>query len=100
MVLIAAYALAGWPLRPLIERLHPEPDSADKRGVGEKVDQLWEAADHLATLVRGGKLGKGTRPPKVPDQEVFVAWLIHSLEEEEGLLSDEEVLARLKKTYP
>jgi hypothetical protein len=100
IALIAAYALAGWPLRTLIERLHPEPDSADERGVEEKVDQLWEAADHLATLVRGGKLGKGNRPPEVPDEEVIAAWLIHGLEEEEELLSDEEVLARLKETLP
>ena len=100
IALIAAYALAGWPLRPPIERLHPEPDCADERGVREKVDQLWEAADHLATLIRGGKLGKGNRPPKVPDEKVFLAWLIHGLEEEEGLLSDEGVLARLKETFP
>jgi len=108
--LIATYALAGLPLTapgpfekplmpPLIEALHPDPESADMEKVYAKVDELIKVAGHLAVWVRGGVVESGTSIEEVSREEHFAAWLIQSLEEE-GASSDEEIHERIRKTFP
>lgn len=98
IALIAAYALAGLPMADLVEKLHPHPGRADEEDLEQKVVKLHVAADHLATLVRGGGLGKGNRPPDVTGQDVFLAWQVEALEEH-GFSSDEELCERLKQDF-
>jgi hypothetical protein len=97
--LIAAYALARQSLTPLIEVLHPDPQSADMENVHAKVDQLRKAAGHFAIWVRGGITESGTGIEEVSREEHFAAWLIQGLEEE-GASSDEEIYERIRKTFP
>jgi hypothetical protein len=65
--LIAAYLLAGGELEPLVEALHPDPESAEwdkirKHLEGRKSDKvhntdgLIASAQQLATLIRGSTL--------------------------------------------
>jgi hypothetical protein len=56
--------------------MHPRPDDADTEELDTKVKSLLEAADHLATLVRGGRLGKGNRPKDMFNRDAFAAWII------------------------
>jgi hypothetical protein len=108
--LIATYALTGLPLTapgpfekplmpPLIEALHPDPESADMEKVYAKVDELTKVAGHLAVWVRGGILERGTSIEEVSREEHFAAWLIRDLEEE-GVSSDEEIHERVRRTFP
>jgi hypothetical protein len=99
IALIGAYALAGQPLAPLVERLHPRPEDADAEELHAKAEDLLEAADHLATLVRGGRLGKGNRPKDTPDRDVFAAWIVRGIEESEGPLDDDDLRNRLRKYF-
>ena len=108
--LIATYALAGRPLTapgplgaptlpPLIESLHPDPESANMEKVYAKEDELLKVAGHLATLIRGGVVERGTSIEEVSREEHFSAWLIRGLEEG-GVSSDEEIHERVKKKFP
>ncbi|MDP9475740.1 MAG: hypothetical protein M3R38_08635 [Actinomycetota bacterium] len=112
--LIAACVLADRPLTapdrfkkppppPLMEvlvgALHPDPKSADMGKVYAKVNDLREAAGHLAARVRGGFVGSGKGIEEVSREEHFAAWLIRSLEEE-GAPADEGTHERLKKKFP
>ena len=95
--LVAMYALAHQPLRPLIEALHYDPETADMKKVSAKVHELREVAGHLASRVRGGFVERGRGVDEVSRHEHFAAWLIRDLEEE-GASSDEEIYERLKQT--
>ncbi len=90
VMLIAAYVLADRPLGPLLEALHPNPSEADiesidrvlyarKRKGGDDRDGLLRTAQQLATLVRGGKMGKGAPPSDLPAREhnaaCHITWL-------------------------
>jgi hypothetical protein len=99
IALIGAYALAGKPIAPLVNKLHPRPDDVDGDELDLKVESLLEAADHLATLVRGGRLGKGNRPKDVSNRVAFAAWIIRDLEESDGPLPDDELRDRLKRYF-
>jgi hypothetical protein len=96
--LIAVYVLAGQSLTPLIEALHYEPDSADGEKLNAKVDELQEAAKHLAARVRGGVVERGKGVTEFTLEEHFAAWLIRDLNKE-GVTSDEEVHEQLKKRF-
>lgn len=74
-MLIAVYALTDRPLGPLLKVLHPNPSQADtkaisrlvyarKRKGGDDRDGLLRTAEQLATLICGGKVGKGAPPPR------------------------------------
>lgn len=102
--LIAAYALAtplntsitsALPLKPLVDSLHHEPDSAAWEEIADNIEDLRKVAGHLAARVRGAKVESGTGITEVPRQKHFVAWLIRALEKE-GVSSDEDVLEELK----
>jgi len=78
VLLIAAYALADGDMAELVKTLHPNPQESDaqklsrllharKRGHGE--DGLVRRAQQVATLVMGGKVGRGTPPPELLPRE-------------------------------
>ncbi len=77
-ILIAAYALADGNMDELLRVLHPNPSEADadklsrllyakKSEHGE--DGLVRRAEQVATLVRGGKVGRGAPPPEISPRE-------------------------------
>jgi len=94
--LVATYALAYGTARPLVEELHPDPESADLSEIGAKVEVLAKTADHLAVLLRGGKLGKGNRTDDISEVEQFLAWEIRAIDRHEEL-TDEELCERLMR---
>ncbi len=94
--LVAVYALAYGTAEPLVEELHPDPESADLSEIGAKVKVLAKTADHLAVLLRGGKLGKGNRTDDLSEVEQFLAWEIRAIDGHEAL-SDEELCERLMR---
>lgn len=97
--LVAAYALAYGTAEPLVEKLHPDPESADLSEIGVKVAVLAKTADHLAVLLRGGKLGKGNRTDDLSDVEQFLAWEIRHALDKDGTLTDEELCEQLTRYY-
>jgi hypothetical protein len=99
VALIAAYELTHQPLTPLVERLHPDPESVDREKMMGKIDELHEAAAHLAILVRGGVVERGRGVEEISSEDHFAAWLIQALQEE-GAASYEEVHERLKRPFP
>jgi hypothetical protein len=89
--LIAAYVVAGKPIEPLIEKLHPNPESIDweklrKHLEGEKREKgrtpgLLGEAQAVARLVRGGKVRRGPSTGELTPRDVELARLIAMLEE-------------------
>lgn len=63
------------------------------------MDALAKAADHLAVLLRGGKLGKGNRADDVSEVEQFLAWEIRYALDKDGTLTDEELCEQLTRYY-
>lgn len=127
--LIAAYVLSSPSATPLLRRLHHDPDSVlpaqqgevswwEEQGANEptseewqkicaKVEELWKIAGHLAILMRGGTLERGTSIRELSSFEHYVAWRIHELQSElqselqkqdgasEEKISEEELNERL-----
>lgn len=81
--LIGAYLLAGGEVAPLLETLYPGEPSAEveekirKRVEGrkgtDKQDGLQVLAQQLATLIRGGEVGKGRDPAELSNHEINLA---------------------------
>lgn len=94
--LVAVYALAYGDAEPLVGKLHHDPESADLSEIGVKVEVLAKTADHLAVLLRGGKLGKGNRTDDISEVEQFLAWEIRAIDGHEAL-TDEELCERLMR---
>jgi hypothetical protein len=82
VTLIGAYALADGDMGELLRALHPNPSEAD----GEKLSRLLYArrpqdnenglmrkAEQVATLVRGGKTGRGAPPRDLSSYEYLIA---------------------------
>lgn len=99
VALVAAYALTNQPLAPLVRALHHAPDSVGWDQLVDNVDELSKVAGHLATRLRGGTVERGRGVEEISPEEHFLAWCIRTLDKE-GLPSDEDVLARLRKTFP
>lgn len=101
--LIGAYLLAGGELAPLLEALYPgEPSAAvvekiRKRVEGrkgtDKQDGLQALAQQLATLVRGGDLGKGRDPAELSNHEINLECRI--TERREANVPDEKIYEEL-----
>jgi hypothetical protein len=101
--LIAAYALSPdgltrRPFEPLLEALHPNPAAADRHQLKQKIEDLRKVSRHLATVVRGGTLGRGAPIGEVSPGEHFLAWDMKELDPG-GVLSDEEMLQRLQARW-
>jgi hypothetical protein len=57
--LIALYVLAGKPLDPLLEALHPDPTEVNEERLHQAIEELRLKAGQLARLVRGGVIRQG-----------------------------------------
>ncbi len=74
--LIALYVLAGMPLNPLLEALHPDPSSADHERLRQAVEQLRLKSGQLGTLVRGGRIRRGPSTGELSHHEQNAARFI------------------------
>ena len=90
--LIAVYALSDLPLEPLVEKLHPAPETVDfeylkAQIAGKKTKKghkpgLRSKAEHLARLVRGAPapLKPGRDTGEHTEQEHNAVWYMRDLE--------------------
>jgi hypothetical protein len=92
--LIAAYVLAGEPIQPLIENLHPNPSSIDAERLERAIEKLNLSTNQLARLVRGGKVKRGPLPEGVPPAEHGAARDIQKLREQGK--TDKDILEHLR----
>jgi len=92
--LIAAYVLAGEPIEPLIDNLHPNPSSIDAERLECVIEQLNLSTNQLARLVRGGKVKRGPLPEGVPPAEHGAARDIQKLREQGK--TDKDILEHLR----
>ena len=95
--LIALYALAKEPLKPLVEALHPDPSGVDWESIEKYVegkDGLRRRARQLAALVCGWGIGRGRYPEEI-DRERHNAALYVTRRTQEGA-SYEEILRELQ----
>ena len=85
--LIGAYVLAGLPLDPLLEKLHPEPEEVDRerlRGFiygrtnenGRYIDGVMDDIGQIARVVRGGPVRTGPTTGELSREELQTAWEI------------------------
>jgi hypothetical protein len=96
VVLIAVYVLTRKQnLDPLIAKLHPDPESMDRQQLRSATDALHLAAEHVATLVRGGTVGKGRPTEELSSNEASLAYWIADLKEQG--LSYSEIREQLKE---
>lgn len=82
VVLIAAYALMRNNLDPLVDNLHPDPPLLNRQQLESVGKDLRLAAEQMATLVRGGKVGRGAPVEGLPWREAFLAYRITDLKRE------------------
>jgi hypothetical protein len=76
--LIAVYVLAGMPLEPLLNVLHPNLAELDQERLDQAVDELWHKAGQLATLARGGIIRRGPSTGELSLKEQNTASFITS----------------------
>ena len=96
VVLIAVYVLTRKQnLDPLIAKLHPDPESMDGQQLRSATDALHLAAEHVATLVRGGTVGAGAPTEGLSRKEASLAYRIADLKEQG--LSYSEIREHLKE---
>ncbi len=87
--LIGAYVLAGLPLDPLLEKLHPEPDKVDREQLkafiygrttetGRHTEGMMDKVRQIARVVRGGTVRKGPPTEELSREELWTAWEITS----------------------
>jgi hypothetical protein len=60
-------------LDELIDALHPDPPSVDRKKLQEYADKLRVCAQNLAVTVRGGKVRTGRRPEEISRMEMYEA---------------------------
>ncbi len=88
--LIGAYVLAGLPLEPLLEKLHPEPGEVDREQLealvygksvknGRHTGGMIDKVRQIARVVRGGTVRKGPPTEELSRRELQAAWEIASL---------------------
>lgn len=103
--LIAAYLLAGEPLEPLLEVLHPAPEDADRGKLRTYVegrkkpdgrDGLEVLSQQVAALIRGSGRSRGTPPPALTQTEQNVACSVTDYRKQG--LSDEEIVKKFAHT--
>jgi hypothetical protein len=97
VVPIAAYALLGRPIEPLLEVLHAKHSRVDVEEIYKLLHQtkspktqdgLLRTAQQFAAAVYGHKVGKGALPESPADKEVL-AWYI--TERREAGIADEKI---------
>jgi hypothetical protein len=95
--LVALYALAEEPLKPLVELLHSDPSQIDWKSIEKCVsgkDGLRRRARQLAAEACGWKLGQGRHPEEV-DREQHNAALYVTRRTQEGA-SYEDIVHELQ----
>jgi hypothetical protein len=102
VVLIAAYALTGRPIEPLLKVLYPEHAEADIEEInkllyetkysGRSQNGLLRTAQRFAAAVYGRKVGRGS-PPEQPARESAGEHLLacHITKRREAGLTDEKI---------
>jgi len=63
------YVLAGEPLDPLLDALHPDPSEAQLQRLHQAANELLHKAGQLATLVRGGIIRRGPSTGELSPQD-------------------------------
>src|SRR5215211_7323568 len=63
--LIGVYTLGGGSLEELLDALHPDPPTVDRKQLDKIVLRLQRENRRLATLMRGGNLKTGRSPEKL-----------------------------------
>ena len=102
VVLIAAYALTGRPIEPLLKVLYPEHSEADIEEInkllyetkfaGGSQNGLRRTAQQFAAAVYGRKVGRGSPPEQPPEQSAGEHLLAcYITERREAGLTDEEI---------
>ena len=101
VALIAAYALLGRPIEPLLEVLFPKHSQADIKGIYKLLYQtkspktengLLRTAQQFAAAVYGHKVERGTRGESPAGDEVL-AWYI--TQRREAGIKDEEIFQEI-----
>lgn len=98
VMLIAAYALTGRPIEPLLKVLYPEHSEADIEEInklryetkfeGGSQNGLLRTAQQFAAAVYGRKVGRGSPPEQSAGQHLLAC---HITERREAGLTDEEI---------
>jgi hypothetical protein len=97
VMLIAAYALAGRPIEPLLKVLHPKHSQADIEDINKLLyetksqgskDGLLRTAQQLASMVYGRKVGRGAPPELPPDEDLLACYIT---ERREADIADEKI---------
>jgi hypothetical protein len=102
VMLIAAYALSGRRMEPLLKVLYPEHSEADIEEInkllyetkfaGRSQNGLLRTAQQFAAAVYGRKVGRGAPPEQPPEQSAGEHLLAcHITKRREDGLTDEEV---------
>ena len=102
VMLIAAYALTGRPIEPLLKVLYPEHSEADIEEInkllyetkfaGRSQNGLLRTAQQFAAAVYGRKVGRGAPPEQPPEQSAGEHLLAcHITKRREAGLTDEEI---------
>jgi hypothetical protein len=102
VMLIAAYALTGRPIEPLLKVLYPEHSEADIEEInklryetkfaGGSQNGLLRTAQQFAAAVYGRKVGRGAPAEQPPEQSAGEHLLAcHITERREAGLTDEEI---------
>ncbi len=102
VMLIAAYALAGQPIPPLLKVLYPEHSEADIEEInkllyetkfaGGSQNGLLRTAQQFAAAVYGRKVGRGAPSEQPPEQSAGEHLLAcHITKRREAGLTDEEI---------
>ena len=113
------YFLAHGDPDPLIEKLHPDPDSIDREKLrghieGESHAGLLSKAVHVARLIRGADVNRGAPPETFEVGEQISRWrivqarraghsdqqIIERLAEEEGISISQAELEQLAELDP
>jgi hypothetical protein len=100
-MLIAAYALTGRPIEPLLKLLYPEHAEADLEEINKlryetqadgRQNGLLRTAQQFAAAVYGRKVGRGSPPEQPPEQSAGEHLLAcYITERREAGLTDEEI---------
>jgi hypothetical protein len=102
VMLIAAYALMGRPIEPLLKVLYPEHSEADIEEInkllyetkfaGRSQNGLLRTAQQFAAAVYGRKVGRGAPPEQPPEQSAGEHLLAcYITERREAGLTDVEI---------